>query len=323
MEISALTSYLQRTLDLAFFNDENGKNGPLLGWVVVKDEQIVDEGASVAIFPAEDKDSSSYTNWRNGTLFVSVDPFVKNNTLTSFCAQVGLRTYYVATDVDSPVRLTALSLNRRYLTKLRKKRPYIVLKWAETADGFIAKTHHQPYWISNPRARQLVHQWRSQEAAIWVGKNTYRHDNPQLNVRYWQGPNPIRLIVDPTLQLDHQLHVFDQSQSTLCYNTIKEEVDKDLAFVKLPEGLVSWKERVQAVLSDLYQRQVQSVFVEGGQTLLTFLLNNGWWDEARIIQAPITFSEGIKAPTISQSYLSSYQQIEDNTLTIYQRALPA
>ena len=105
-----------------------------------------------------------------------------------------------------------------------QQRPYIVLKWAETADGFIAPTHDQPYWISNAAARRLVHRWRSEEAAIWVGKRTYQQDNPRLNVREWKGTNPVRIVVDPELQLNQSLRVFDQSQPTLCYNSLKQVV---------------------------------------------------------------------------------------------------
>ena len=316
MKASALTTYLRRALDLAASGPERG-GGPLLGWVAVKDGLIVDEGTSATIFSSSE-DQRSPARWQGGTLFLSINPFATVNSLASFCASTGVHTYYVATDPNSPVSHTALNLNRRYLTWLQKKRPYIILKWAETADRFIARSDRQPYWISNPHARQLVHQWRSQETAIWVGKNTYLHDNPHLNVRHWEGPNPVRIVIDPTLQLNKQLHAFDRSQSTLCYNTIKSETYENLTFIQFSDTTALWKDRVRWVLDDLYQRQIQSVFVEGGAILLSFLLENGWWDEARVFQAPVTFGNGIAAPQISQEYFNTQQPVGDNILTTYQ-----
>ena len=313
------TTLLQRTLDLAMVADDAGK-GPKVGWVAMKGGQMVEEGHSKDSFLLSD-DTRNLAQWKDSTLFLSINPFPDTRTLTSFCARHRIETYYLATAPDSPVCQTALALNRRYLTWLHNKRPYLILKWAETADRFIARADYQPYWISNTHARKLVHQWRTQEAAIWVGNGTYRHDNPRLNVRDWQGNDPIRLVIDPQLQLDRQLHVFDRSQPTLCYNTLKEETHQNLEFVSLPDQ-IDWKSWIQALLNDLHQRQIQSVFVEGGATLLTFLLKQGWWDEARVFRAPISFGTGLAAPTMSDDYYHEQQRVSDNTLTIYRNARP-
>jgi diaminohydroxyphosphoribosylaminopyrimidine deaminase/5-amino-6-(5-phosphoribosylamino)uracil reductase len=230
-----------------------------------------------------------------------------------------VRECIIATDQESQVQREALELNRRFITWQQQKRPYIILKWAETADGFIAPAPAGPYWISNAHARRLVHQWRSQEAAIWVGKTTVRRDNPQLNVRYWTGPNPLRLIIDPQLQLNPQLRIFDQSQPTLCYNTQKTETYQNLEFAQISENSSSWKERVRFVLDDLHTRQIQSVLVEGGATLLSFLISQGWWDEARVFQAPVNFEKGLPAPHLGDQYRNSQQRVSDNTLTVYRK----
>lgn len=316
MEISAQRTYLQRTLDLAVLGEGKVYQGPLVGWVLVNNALIVEEGHSTTSFPVSDKVGT--TQWKDSILFVSINPFTDTQALTSFCAQRNIEAYYVATAPGSPVHQAALGLNRRYLTWRHKKRPYLILKWAETADGFMARADYQPYWISNSHARKLVHQWRSREAAIWAGKNTYRHDNPRLNVRDWEGNDPIRIVVDPQLQLSNQLHVFDQSQPTLCYNLLKAETRHNLEFVQLPET-EGWKERIKNVFDDLHRRHIQSVMVEGGAMLLSFLLENRWWDEARVFRAPITFGEGIVAPVIPDDYRYKQQRVSDNTLTVYRR----
>lgn len=310
--------YLQRTLDLAAQERGTIRKGPLLGWVVVKNDLVIAEGTSDDVF-ALPQDHHRLAVWSHSELFLSINPFANSNRLASFCTDVGIQSFRIATEADSPIRAKALDLNRRYLTWSREKRPYIILKWAETRDGFMARANHRPYWISNSRSRQLVHQWRSQEETIWVGKDTYCYDNPRLNVRHWQGLDPVRIVVDRNLQLDRQLQVFDQSQPTWCYNAIKSETHRNLLFIQL-SGLSSWSEWISVIFNDLYQRGVQSVFVEGGETLLSFLLSNEWWDEARVFRAPALFKDGLKAPKIHSAYLDSWQMIDDNALSFYRRS---
>lgn len=320
MESSTLTAYLQRSLDIAALSIGDIRTGPLLGWVVVKDGIIVEEGTAKDNFLSTPDNSSTRCSWQHSLLFLSINPLADSHALASFCTARGIRAYYVATDSTSLVRQDALSLNCRYLTWQHKRRPYIILKWAETADGFIARADYQPYWISNAHARKVVHQWRSEEAAIWVGKNTYRHDNPRLNVRDWEGRDPVRILIDPELQLSEQLRVFDRSQPTICYNDTKSETHQNLDFVRLPDNATTWEDRVNAVFEDLYRRRIQSLFVEGGRVLLSFLLKNGWWDEARVFRAPITFERGTRAPEIDQTHYFAEQRVSDNTLTIYRRS---
>ncbi len=310
---SAFFPFLRRTLNLAGSGQGTVFSGPWFGWVLANGGRIVAEGSTKsALLQLQSTQVPEHS-----LLFLSINPFPTQSDLSVLCTNLSLKRYYVATTSESPVRREAVHLNRRFLTWQQQKRPYLILKWAETADGFIAPTHSEPYWISNAHARRLVHQWRTQEAAIWVGKSTCHQDNPRLNARFWVGPDPLRIVIDPQLQLNAQLHVFDQAQPTLCYNNLRKEVRPNLTFAKIPENCSSWKERVRFVLDDLYARQIQSVLVEGGATLLSFLLNQGWWDEARVFQAPITFEEGLPAPRITSPYGSSQQRVGGNTLTIY------
>ncbi len=308
-------SFLHRTLDLAATGQGEVFIGPWLGWVVVANEHIVAEGTAKSELVALEKVGILKKN----CLFLSINPFASDQELAVWCAALSVDAFFVATAPESPVCQEALYLNRRFFTWQQRKRPYLILKWAETADGFIAPAHSDPYWISNTHARRLVHQWRSQEAAIWVGKTTSLHDNPRLNVRFWTGPNPLRIVIDPRLQLPQDLHFFDQSQPTLCYTDQKAEIRQNLEFAKTPDSSASWEERVRFVLADLYVRQIQSVLVEGGTTLLSFLIDQGWWDEARVFRAPLNFEEGLSAPHINDQYKYSDQRVSDNMLTVYRK----
>ena len=126
-----------------------------------------------------------------------------------------------------------LELNKRFFHYLEKKRPYIILKWAETADGFIARKNFDSKWISNTLSRKLVHKWRTEEDAILVGTNTALYDNPQLNARDWTGNNPVRIVIDRHLKLPADLHLFDEQIPTICYNLIKNRNSGNVTFVKV------------------------------------------------------------------------------------------
>ena len=195
--------------------------------------------------------------------------------------------------------------NRRFFCQLEKHRPYLILKWAQTQDGFLARENKDSKWISGTQSRQLVHQWRAEEQAILVGKNTALHDNPRLNVRDWTGSDPIRVVLDSKLELPADLHLFDQQIPTLCYNTLKNETLPNLEWVQLPELSLA------TLLSDLQRRHIQSVLIEGGSQVLQQFLAAGLWDEARVFTSPLTFERGIAAPTFTQVPAESYSVGED------------
>jgi diaminohydroxyphosphoribosylaminopyrimidine deaminase/5-amino-6-(5-phosphoribosylamino)uracil reductase len=195
--------------------------------------------------------------------------------------------------------------NRRFFCQQEKHRPYVILKWAQTQDGFIARENFDSKWISGTQSRQLVHQWRAEEQAILVGKNTALHDNPRLNVRDWTGSDPIRVVLDSKLELPADLHLFDQQIPTLCYTTRKSEKLTNLEWVKLPQ--IS----LEALLADLHARQIQSVLIEGGSQTIHQFLAAGLWDEARVFTAPIEFERGIAAPQLTQTPAESHAIGED------------
>ena len=200
-------------------------------------------------------------------------------------------------------------LNKRFFTYIEKKRPYIILKWAESADGFIAKKNYEAVQISNLLSKRFVHKMRSEEDAIMVGTNTAKYDNPTLNTRFWTGKNAVRVLVDRELSLSKNLHVFDNSQKTICYNSLKDEIIENNIFVKTP--LITSIEPF--ILEDLYQRKIQSIIIEGGTILLQSFIDLGLWDEAFILKSEIILEQGIDAPKIKRKEVLR-QKLGDNLL---------
>lgn len=206
----------------------------------------------------------------------------------------------------------ALEQNVHFFTMMDKKRPYIILKWAETADGFVARSNFDSKWISNEYSRSLVHQWRTEEDAILVGSNTAAYDNPSLNVRSWVGNDPLRIVIDRKLSLKSDLNLFDQSIPTILYNCQKTGHEGKLEWVKLDEA-----DFIESLVKDLGQRKVQSLIVEGGATILNAFIEAGLWDEARVFTSSVEFGDGIPAPKLSQQ--STVSDVMGDELRIYKR----
>lgn len=209
------------------------------------------------------------------------------------------------------------TLNKRFFTFYTRLRPYVILKWAQSKNGCIANGDLSRVQISNAIANRLVHKWRSEEAAILVGTNTALHDNPALNVRYWQGNNPVRLILDLNLRLPHNLQVFDKSQKTIMFNMHKHEAYDNLLYYRLP----ATQAVAQEILQACYQLNIQSILVEGGTKLLQLFIDANEWDEARVIEnTSLILNDGYKAPVLANSQLGSTQRILTDTVSFYRQA---
>ena len=191
--------------------------------------------------------------------------------------------------------------NRRFFTFHEKKRPYIILKWAQSADGFIAPiqtpgdntTDKKPVWISNRYSRQLVHKWRSEEMAIVAGSRTVLSDNPSLDVRSWTGPNPVRLIIDRNGSITDNYTVKNQKIKTIVLTERRDFANLDnlrYEYAPLSDGLAD------AVCQSLYANNLQSAIVEGGRQVLQAFIEAGLWDEARVFTGPVFLGKGIPAP---------------------------
>ncbi|NVK08577.1 MAG: bifunctional diaminohydroxyphosphoribosylaminopyrimidine deaminase/5-amino-6-(5-phosphoribosylamino)uracil reductase RibD [Tenacibaculum sp.] len=211
--------------------------------------------------------------------------------------------------------------HKRFFTVQNKKRPYVILKWAETKDGFIApltKEEQKPVWISNQYSQQLVHKWRSEEHAILVGTNTVIADNPSLTVRSWSGNNPIRIVIDKTLRISTEATVFDRNIKTIIITEKKEdkrEKRKEKQNV-IYETIDFSSQIAKQICEVLHKHQIQSVIIEGGaQTLQTFI-NENLWDEAKVFIGDINIKEGVKRP-IFNAKLSSEEKIDNDILRIY------
>jgi diaminohydroxyphosphoribosylaminopyrimidine deaminase/5-amino-6-(5-phosphoribosylamino)uracil reductase len=205
-------------------------------------------------------------------------------------------------------------LNRRFFTRVQKQRPYIILKWAQTEDGFFAPADNSQLWISGSEARKLVHKWRSEEDAVLVGTNTAAIDNPRLNVRYGTGKAPKRVAIDRELKLNHHLNLFDQSVETLVFNAVKTEINGNIKYIALEDF-----DRFvpQYILYQLYLQDIQSVIIEGGAFTLNTFIEAGLWDEARIFTGKVTLKAGIKAPRVNGSIADEILIGEDTLQVIY------
>ena len=326
--------FMQRALDLAERGKGTVRPNPLVGCVLVHEGNIIGEGYHEQYGGphAEVNAIASVTDpnlLTDATAYVSLEPcshWGKTPPCANLLVEKGIKSVVVATLDPNPlvagkgVKLleeAGISVqvglleqearwqNRRFFCQQEKHRPYLILKWAQTQDGFIARENFDSKWISGTQSRQLVHQWRAEEQAILVGKNTALHDNPRLNVRDWTGSDPIRVVLDSKLELPADLHLFDQQIPTLCYTTRKSEKLTNLEWVKLPQ--IS----LEALLADLHARQIQSVLIEGGSQTIHQFLAAGLWDEARVFTAPIEFERGIAAPQLTQTPAESHAIGED------------
>lgn len=208
-------------------------------------------------------------------------------------------------------------INKRFFTFHEQKRPYVILKWARTKSGFIApaKNHNQNRWITSKNTQVLVHKWRTQEAAILVGKNTVVKDNPSLTAREWEGKNPIRCVIDKNLEtVSGNYNIYHADVPTIIFNDIKNEKNKNLTFVKL-----TFKDLlVPQILNYLHQLNIQSLIVEGGTITLQNFIDLNLYDEVRVLEGNGSFNEGLKQPVL-EDVLYNKQQLGNDMLFTYKK----
>lgn len=333
---------MQHALDLAWRGKGKTKTNPMVGCVIVYQDQIIGEGwhevygglhaEPNAVNSVQDKSLIG-----KSTIYVTLEPcahFGKTPPCADLIASLkpkrlvicnldpnplvagkGLEKIKAAgTEIITGVlKEKGYALNKRFFTFHEKKRPYVILKWAQTADGFIARENYDSKWISCAASRTLVHRWRSEEDAIMVGTNTAIHDNPQLNVRMVEGKDPLRVVIDKSLRIPSAYHLFDKSQATICYTIEKEEEQENLIFKKIDFN----KKIVPQLLADLYERKVQSIIIEGGNQLLAEFMELELWDEARIFKSQTTFEKGIAAPKINHDQGKRELIDSDELITIF------
>jgi diaminohydroxyphosphoribosylaminopyrimidine deaminase / 5-amino-6-(5-phosphoribosylamino)uracil reductase len=218
-----------------------------------------------------------------------------------------------------------MNLNKRFFTFHREKRPYIILKWAMTKDGFIDKKRKapqppkggqrgNPLKITGPQANKLSHKWRTEEQAIMVGTNTAIMDNPLLTSRHVMGKSPIRIVIDKNLRIPAKSNIFSNFATAIVLNGKKTGKTGNIEYVKVKfEG-----RKLSRILIELYKRNIQSVIVEGGAELLNSFIEQGLWDEARVFRSDKKIGEGIKAPEFNYKAATKIKVGKDNLISYKQ-----
>ena len=322
--------YIQRCIELARNGLGTTYPNPLVGSVIVYEDKIIGEGwhkksgephAEVnAVNSVKDK-----SLLKKATIYVSLEPcshFGKTPPCCDLIIKNKIPNVVIGTidpnekvagngikkllEAGTNVTVGILEgecndLNKRFFTFHEKKRPYIILKWAESQDGFIApkeKSEIKPVWITNRYSRQLVHKWRTEEQAILVGTQTAIADNPKLNARDWSGNNPIRVVLDQNNRIPEDNHVFDNQVKTILFSKSKRLIEKENSIFEY----IDFEQNIATpIIQSLYQHQIQSIIIEGGrQTLQTFIDAN-LWDEARIFVGNFKFKDGTKAPNLAKN----------------------
>lgn len=322
--------YIRRCIELAKNGLGTTYPNPLVGSVIVYEDKIIGEGwhkksgephAEVnAVNSVKDK-----SLLKKATIYVSLEPcshFGKTPPCCDLIIQNKIPNVVIGT-VDPNVKVAGNGikklmeagihvtvgileeecneLNKRFFTFHEKKRPYIILKWAESKDGFIApkeKSETKPVWITNQYSRQLVHKWRTEEQAILVGTQTAIDDNPKLNARDWFGNNPIRVVLDQNNRIPKDNYIFDNQVKTIVFSKSKQAIEKENSIFEC----IDFEQNIaNQIIQSLYQHQIQSIIIEGGrQTLQTFIDAN-LWDEARVFVGSFEIKEGTKAPNLSKN----------------------
>ncbi len=338
--------FMKRCLELASLGLGTAAPNPLVGSVIVNKGKIIGEGYhhQCGQAHAEVNAINSVKNQdllKDSTLYVNLEPcahYGKTPPCAELIVQKQIPRVVIACKdpfaqvagkgieilrkggclVDLGILETeGRELNRRFFTYHEKKRPYIILKWAETMDGFIDIDRNlsesiEPYWITNNLSKILVHKWRTEESAFMVGANTAKNDNPRLTAREWEGRNPIRVLADRDLSLPRSLHLFNNEAETIVFNQHTNEKREQLSFVKIDFT----KNMPAQVLEKLYQNEIQSLVIEGGRKLLEKFITNNLWDEARVFTGNRYFKKGTKAPEFNAEAISE-TMVGDSRLRIY------
>jgi len=343
MIVSTHEYYIKRCIEIAKNALGISRPNPMVGSVIVHNNKIIGEGYTSAyggnhaevnaIQSVKDK-----SLLKEATIYVTLEPcshYGKTPPCSDLIIAHNIPNVVIGTiDTHSKVagkgiiKLQSNGCNvtvgvlenecknhhKRFFTFHNKQRPYVILKWAETNDGFIApatKKENKPVWITNTLSRQLVHKWRAEEQAILVGTNTVIQDNPNLTVRDWTGQQPLRVILDKELKLSNTFSVFNSTAETLIISS-KNEDKNNVATIDFNNH----KAIAHQICNVLYNRNINSIIIEGGSKTLQTFINENLWDEARIFSGASHFKDGIKAPVFSGHMLYKEQLLED-TLKVY------
>jgi diaminohydroxyphosphoribosylaminopyrimidine deaminase/5-amino-6-(5-phosphoribosylamino)uracil reductase len=334
--------FMQRCIELANKTMGCASPNPMVGSVIVYNNKIIGEGyhekygshhAEVnAINSVKDKSLLS-----KSTLYVNLEPcahfgktppcsdlIIQNkipevvigcvDTFSEVSGKGIERMRSVGIDVKVGVlENESRELNKRFFTFHEKKRPYIILKWAESKDGFIApKNQTKPFWMTSSESKKLAHKWRAEEDAILVGRITAEKDNPSLTVREVEGSNPIRIVIDKDLKLSADFNLFNNDAKTIVFNQLKSEENNSNNYIK-----INFNNLTKNILQELHKQNIQSIIIEGGTITLQSFIDKNLWDEARIFTTNKTLTEGVKPPAIEGKIISEDETGGDRFKILY------
>lgn len=319
--------YMQRCLDLAILGQGAVAPNPMVGCVIVKKDKIIGEGYH-QFFGGPHAEVNAIESVKNikdlkgATVYVNLEPcahYGKTPPCSNLLIEKKVAKVFIGCEDPNPkvsgkgierlrkagieVEIGLLGraaeiLNKRFFCFHQKQRPYVVLKWAQTKDGFLDKVRSNEkkgiHWISSEESRALVHHWRSLEMSILVGKHTAINDNPSLTVRDISGKNPIRILIDSQLQVQNDISLFSSDAPTLIFNRLKNDKKNKVEWIKIAETNTS------NILEELYKRGIHSVMVEGGSRTLQYFIVDNVWDEAYVLVGDLSFGEGVKAPSLNR-----------------------
>lgn len=339
--------FMARALQLAKNGLATAKPNPSVGAVIVYNNKVIGEGFTSAYggAHAEVNAVASVTNkthLKEATIYVTLEPcshYGKTPPCADLLVKFQLKRVVVgaldsnslvsgkgvARLKDAGIKVTVGVLEkecrwmlRRFFVNQEKKRPYILLKWAQTKDGFIApnaKIKKTPVWISNENSQQLVHKWRAEEHAILVGTNTVVEDNPKLDVRRWRGENPVRIVLDRKMSLSSNFAVKNKTQKTIFITDFQTKIEAS-NYEDIIKKIDYRKPVASQIANLLYNLNISSVIIEGGLKTLQTFIDENLWDEARVFVGESNFGKGVKAPEINKPILSSVF-IKNNILNTY------
>jgi len=341
--------YMQRCLDLALLGAGSVSPNPMVGAIIVHENRIVGEGYTspyggphAEVNAVNDAirllgEQEAKKLFPLSTMYVSLEPcahFGKTPPCADMLIAYGFAKVFIGcldpfakvngegvrklkeAGIDTIVGIleTACQFaNRRFFTRIKAQRPYVILKWAQTVDGFFAPTEDKQQWISNKASKQLVHKWRSEEDAILVGTRTALLDNPTLTTRLWKGKHPKRVLIDRDLKVGEHMNIFNSEAETIVFNAVKTDWQHNRKFIELENFDLYLP---QNILYQLYLLDVQSLIVEGGSQTLQAFIDVGLWDEARIFISPEQWGTGLPTPKLGQLPTTT-QQVGNDILQVY------
>ncbi|MBK7150005.1 MAG: bifunctional diaminohydroxyphosphoribosylaminopyrimidine deaminase/5-amino-6-(5-phosphoribosylamino)uracil reductase RibD [Bacteroidetes bacterium] len=333
--------YMQRCLALAEKGLPDVAPNPMVGCVIVHNDEIIGEGYHMKYGDAHAEVNAIHAVQNQAllpysTLYVSLEPcshYGKTPPCANLIIHHKIKRVVIGCHDPNPLvsgkgiqllkdagvevitgiwEQACSNLNKRFIKYHRYKSPYVILKWAESADGFIAPLPARQEWLSGPEAKVLTHQWRTEEQAILIGRKTAEIDNPQLTARLCKGKNPLRLVIDPHNKLSRHLNIFNQNTNTIVFNAECDKLVEQTKYLKLDfSASVS-----SQILHHLYTMQIISVMIEGGAETINHFIEENNWNEARVIKTNKTLGNGIPAPNL-HTKADSQTQIGADTLEFF------